>query len=222
MKDSSSRAVHIRWTSECKWGMIQRLAAGIRIIRHLIAWFFIFVAAPSVIDASELSIGANTIQKMISQQLFNRQGRWYLSDDGPCYVYLESPHTRLQNGRLVLDAHMSSRVGLRMGDNCVGSGFASNVTLSGRLVGKGSTLTIDDIRFDHVDDSATRDVFDLVQNAAPQALPHAVNLDVLAYVRGAPMNAAGIAVTVKQFRIVDVGTQSDAVVVRFDMSLTTP
>ncbi len=202
--------------------MIQRLAAGIRIIRHLIAWFFIFVAAPSVIDASELSIGANTIQKMISQQLFNRQGRWYLSDDGPCYVYLESPHTRLQNGRLVLDAHMSSRVGLRMGDNCVGSGFASNVTLSGRLVGKGSTLTIDDIRFDHVDDSATRDVFDLVQNAAPQALPHAVNLDVLAYVRGAPMNAAGIAVTVKQFRIVDVGTQSDAVVVRFDMSLTTP
>jgi hypothetical protein len=184
--------------------------------------FIVFAAAPSVTDASELSIGAHTIQKMISEQLFNRQGRWYLSDDGPCYVYLESPHTRLQNGRLVLDAHMSSRVGVRIGSNCVGSGFASDVSLSGRLVGKGSTLTIDDIRFDHVDDSATRDVVDLIQNSAPQALPHAVNLDVLTYVRGAPMNASGIPVIVKQFRIVDVGTQSDAVVVHFDMSLTTP
>jgi hypothetical protein len=202
--------------------MIHRLAAGIRIIRHLIALFFFFAAAPSVTDASELSIGAHTIQKMISEQLFNRQGRWYILDDGPCYAFLESPHTRLQNGRLVLDAHMSSRVGLRIGGNCVGSGFASNVTLSGRLVGKGSTLTIDDIRFDHVDDSAARDVVDLIQNAAPQALPHAVNLDVLTYVRGAPMNASGIPVTVKQFRIVDVGTQTDAVVVHFDMSLATP
>lgn len=202
--------------------MIHRLAAGIRIIRHLIASFFIFAATPSLTGASELSIGAHTIQKMISEQLFNRQGRWYLSDDGPCYVYLESPRTRLQSGRLVLDAHMSSRVGLHIGGNCVGSGFVSNVTLSGRLVGTGSTLIIDDIRFDHVDDSSTRDVVDLIQNAAPQALPHAVNLDVLASVRGAPVNASGIPVTVKQFRIVDVGTQSDAVLVHFDLSLTTP
>jgi hypothetical protein len=184
--------------------------------------FFIVAATPSVTDASELSIGARSVQKMISEQLFNRQGRWFLSDDGPCYVYLESPHTRLQNGRLVLDAHMSSRVGVHVGSNCVGSGFASNVSLSGRLIGKGSTLTIDDIRFDHVDDSATREVLDLIQSAAPQALPHAVNLDILAYVRGAPMNASGIPVTVKQFRIVDVGTHSDAVVVHFDMALTTP
>jgi hypothetical protein len=36
------------------------------------------------------------------------------------------------------------------------------------------------------------------------------------------MNASGIPVTVKQFRIVDVGTQTDAVVVHFDMSLATP
>jgi hypothetical protein len=191
-------------------------------LRYTTALFCALLSALTLAQASELAIGANTIQKLIAEQLFNKQGRWYLLDDGPCYAYLESPRTRLQDGRLLLDAHLSSRIGVQVAGNCVGSGFASNVTLSGRLVGKGSTLTIEDIRIDHVDDEATRSVFDLVQNVAPQALPRALNFDVLAAVRGTPINAAGVAVSLSKFRIVDVTTQAGAVLVHFDLSLSTP
>jgi hypothetical protein len=193
-----------------------------RMIRYTIGLFCALLSTVTVAQASELAIGANTIQKLIAEQLFSKQGRWYLLDDGPCYAYLESPHTRLQDGRLLLDAHLSSRIGVQVGGNCVGSGFASNVTLSGRLVGKGSTLTIENIRVDHVDDEATRSVFGLVENIAPQALPRALNIDVLAAVRGTPMNAAGVAVSVQKFRILDVATQPGAVLVHFDLSLSTP
>ena len=197
-------------------------AAGISMSRSAIAWFCILACPITVADASELVVGANTIQKIITEQLFNKQGRWYLSENGPCYVYLEAPHTRLKQGRLLLDAHLSARVGVEVGGNCLGSGFASNVTLSGRLVGKASTLTLDDIRIEHVDDDAARDVLDLVQDAAPQALPRVLNLDVLSAVRGTPINTAGVVVSVTQFRIIDVVTQSDAVVIHYELSLSTP
>jgi hypothetical protein len=191
-------------------------------IRYTVVLYCALLSTLTVAQASELAIGANTIQRLIAEQLFSKQGRWYLLDDGPCYAYLESPHTRLQDGRLLLDAHLSSRIGVQVGGNCVGSGFSSNVTLSGRLVGKGSTLTIENIRVDHVDDEATRSVFGLVENIAPQALPRALNIDVLAAVRGTPMNAAGVAVSVQKFRILDVATQPGAVLVHFDLSLSTP
>lgn len=191
-------------------------------IRHASAWFCVLVWTVTVAHGSELVVGANTIQKLIAQQLFNKKGRWYLQDNGPCYAYLESPHTRLKGGRLLLDAHLSARIGVDVGGNCLGSGFASNVTLSGRLVGKASTLTLDDIQIDQVDDSATREAMDLILNVAPQALPRVLNVDVLAYVRGTPMNAAGIPVSLTQFRIVDVATRPDAVIVHFDLSLSTP
>jgi hypothetical protein len=190
--------------------------------RSAIAGFCVLACAVTVADASEFVVGANTIQKIIAEQLFNKQGRWYLSENGPCYAYLEAPHTRLKQGRLLLDAHLSARIGVDVGGNCLGSGFASNVTLSGRLVGKASTLTLDDIRIDHVDDDATRAVFDLIQDAAPQALPRVLKLDVLAAVRGTPISTAGVVVSVTQFRIIDVATQSDAVVIHYDLSLSAP
>jgi hypothetical protein len=193
-----------------------------RMIRYTTALFCAILSMLPMAQASDLAIGANTIQKLIAEQLFIKQGRWYLLDDGPCYAYLESPHTRLQDGRLLLDAHLSSRIGVQVAGNCVGSGFASNVTMSGRLVGKGSTLTIEDIRIDHVDDEATRSVFDLVQNVAPQALPRALKFDVLSAVRGTPISAAGVAVSLSKFRIVDVTTQPGNVLVHFDLSLSTP
>jgi hypothetical protein len=190
--------------------------------RGFIACVGILLATTMAVQASELAVGAQSVQKLVAEQLFNRQGRWYLLDDGPCYIFLESPRTRLSNGRLVLDAHLSSRVGVVVGANCIGSGFASNVTLSGKPVGRASTLTLDDIRIDHAEDGATAQLVDLIQSVAPQALPRAFSLDVLAAVRGAPITAAGIPISLTHFQIADVTTRSDAVVVHFDLSLSTP
>ena len=53
--------------------------------------------------SSALSLGPRGMQTLVVEQLFDRKGRWYLSDDdGICYTYLEAPHVRLTSGRLVL------------------------------------------------------------------------------------------------------------------------
>src|ERR1700675_1062042 len=120
---------------------------------------------------SGLSVGPRSVQTLVVEQLFNRAGRWYLIDDGGCYTYLESPHTHLALDRLVLHAHLSSRLGQRMGKDCVGADFASNVTLSGKLHGSGHFLILDEIRIDHVDDESTRSALNLALQVDPQIMP---------------------------------------------------
>ena len=140
--------------------------------------------------ASDLSLGPAAIQKLIAEQLFSQQGRWYLIDNGPCYAFFDRPKTRLTDGRLVLNARLSARIGIQIGDNCAGTDMASNVTMSAKPVGKGSSLTLDDIRFDHMDDSTSRDAINAIQQIAPQALPKAFSFDLLALVKDQSINAS--------------------------------
>jgi hypothetical protein len=189
-------------------------------------WFLLGIAsvlsAPSISEAADLTIGLRTIQNLVSTQLFKQQGRWYLLDNGPCYAYLENPQTRLAGGRLLVDAHLSSRMGVRFGGYCAGSGFASNITLSGRLVGNGSALTLDDIRIDRIEDSVTSAIVNLIRQAAPQLLPRALSFDVLTAVHGAPVAVSGVPVTLTKFHIDNLATIPSAVIVSFDLSLSTP
>jgi hypothetical protein len=172
--------------------------------------------------ASDLSLGPSSIQKIVAEQLFNQNGRWYLVDNGPCYAYFDHPKTHLTEGRLILNAHLSARLGIQIGDNCAGTDMASNVTLSARPVGKGSSLTLEDIRFDRVDDSASRDAINAIQQIAPEALPKAFSFDLLALVKDKSISAVGVPVTVSQFRILTTETRRDAVKITYDMSLTAP
>jgi hypothetical protein len=173
--------------------------------------------------ASVLSLGPRALQSLIAEQLFSRAGRWYLIDDGGvCYTYLESPHTHLEMDRLVLDAHLSSRLGQRIGSNCAGAQFASNVTLSGKLHGIEHKLILDDIRIDRVEDESARDALNLALQLAPQAMPRAANIDVLEFVRKQVVASGGSPVHLDQFRIVNITTRSDAVVIQFDFRLSEP
>lgn len=172
--------------------------------------------------ASDLALGPNSIQKLVVEQMFTQQGRWYLVDNGPCYAYLERPRTRLRDGRLILDAHLSGRIGIQMGDSCAGSQIGTNLTLSAKPVAKGPSLSLDDIRVDRIEDSASRDVLDVIRQIAPQALPKTFSLDVLTFLQSNSVGAAGFPVTVTQFRILNAQTRRDAVVISFDISLTAP
>ena len=172
--------------------------------------------------ASDLSLGPASIQKIVAEQLFNQQGRWYLVDNGPCYAFFDHPKTRLTDGRLILNAHLSARIGLQIGDNCAGTDLASNVTISARPVGKGSSLTLEDIRFDRVDDGASRDALNAIQQIAPEALPKAFSFDLLALVKDKSINAVGIAVKVTRFQILNTETKPAAVRITYDMTLTAP
>ena len=172
--------------------------------------------------ASDLSLGPAAIQKLVAEQLFNQQGRWYLVDNGACYAFFDRPKTHLTEGRLVLNAHLSARIGILIGDSCAGTDLGSNVTISARPVGKGSSLTLDDIRFDHVDDSASRDAINVIQQMAPQALPKAFSIDLLALVKDQSISAVGIPVSVTQFRITNTETKREAVRITYEMSLAAP
>jgi hypothetical protein len=167
-------------------------------------------------------MGPRSVQTLVVEQLFNRTGRWYLIDDGGCYTYLESPQTRLTLDRLVLNAHLSSRLGQRMGKDCVGADFASNVTLSGKLHGSGHLLILDDIRIDRVDDESTRSALNLALQVDPQFMPRAASIDVSDFVRKNVIAAGGSSARLDEFRIVKITTRSDAVVVYFDLSLSVP
>lgn len=190
-----------------------------RIIAALSSVFALSVPAAA---QSVLSVGSRSVQTLVVEQLFNRAGRWYLTDDGGCYTYLESPHTQIEVDRLVLHAHLSSRLGQAMGNNCAGADFASNVTLSGKLHGGGHLLILDDIRIDRVDDESTRSALNLALQINPQLMPHAAKIDASDFVRKHVIPAAGSLARLDDFRIVNITTRADAVVIHFDLTLTVP
>jgi hypothetical protein len=172
---------------------------------------------------SVLSLGPQGVQSLVAEQLFNRAGRWYLIDDGGvCYTYLEAPHARLEAGRLVLRAHLVSRLGQPIGNHCAGADFASNVTVSGSLHGTEHKLLLDDIRIDRVDDESTRNALNLALQLDPQAIPRAASIDVLEFVRMQTVSPGASPVHVDQFRIVNIATRADAIVIQFDLNLSAP
>jgi hypothetical protein len=181
-----------------------------------------FVLSLSAVAQSVLTVGPRDVQTLVLEQLFNRAGRWYLIDDGDCYSYLESPHTHIALDRLVLRAHLSSRFGQRMGNGCVGADFASNVTLSGKLHGSGHFLILDDIRIDRVDDELARNALNLALQVDPQLIPRAANIDVSEFVRKDVIAAGGSSARLDEFRIVNITTRPDSIVIQFDLSLSVP
>jgi hypothetical protein len=181
-----------------------------------------FVLSLSAVAQSVLTVGPRNVQTLVLEQLFNRAGRWYLIDDGDCYTYLESPHTHIALDRLVLRAHLSSRFGQRMGNGCVGADFASNVTLSGKLHGSGHFLILDDIRIDRVDDESARNALNLALQVDPQLIPRAANIDVSEFVRKDVIAAGGSSARLDEYRIVNITTRPDSIVIQFALSMSVP
>jgi hypothetical protein len=171
---------------------------------------------------SVLTVGPRNVQTLVLEQLFNRAGRWYLIDDGDCHTYLESPHTRIALDRLVLRARLVSRFGQRMGNSCVGADFSSNVSLSGKLHGSGHFLILDDIRIDHVDDESARNALDLALKVEPQLIPHSENIDVSEFVGRDVITAGGSSAHLDEFRIVNITTRPDSIVIQCDLRMSVP
>lgn len=168
--------------------------------------------------ASELTISREAVQALVIATVFNDQGKWYLAK-GTCYAYLERPRVSLAGGRLVIDGHLSSRVGLDVGNSCVGTEFASEVRMSGRLVAAGSQITLNDIRIDNVKDDSTRQALDLIQSAAGASMPRAVNIDLLQLIKPTVVPGMPVRVAVTGVQIEAVTTQPDKVTVDFEMKI---
>src|SRR5580692_1192476 len=168
--------------------------------------------------ASELVIGREALQKLVVASVFKDQGRWYLAK-GKCYAYLERPHVTFDAARVIIDAHLSSQLGLTVGDSCIGAEMMSDVRVSGKLVGSGSQIEIDDIRIDNVQDESTRKVIELLQSATGGALPKSVNIDLLPLLKPTSVPGTDIKVLATNLAIANVTTLADAVQVEFEIKL---
>ena len=169
--------------------------------------------------ASELVIDRQALQTLVVASVFQDQGRWYLTK-GQCYAYLERPHVALAAARVIIDAHLSSQLGVTVGDSCVGAAMMSDVRVSGKLVGSGSHIEIDDIRIDHVQDESTRSVIELLQSATGGALPKSMNIDLLPLLKPTSVPGTAIQVSATNLAITQVTTLADAVDVQFEIKLT--
>jgi hypothetical protein len=171
------------------------------------------------VSASELVIGREALQTLVAASLFKDQGRWYLVK-GKCYAYLERPHVALDSARVIIDAHLSSRLGLTVGDSCVGTELMSDVKMSGKLVGSGSHIEINDIRIDNVQDESTRKIIDLLQSASVGSLPKSENIDLLPLLKPTGVPGTDIKVSATNLAIAKVTTLADGVDVEFEIKLT--
>jgi hypothetical protein len=168
--------------------------------------------------ASELVIGREALQTLVVASVFKDQGRWYLAK-GKCYAYFERPHVSLDAARVIIDAHLSSQLGLTVGDSCIGAEMKSDVRVSGKLVGSGSHIEIDDIRIDNVQDESTRKVIELLQSATGGALPKSVNIDLLPLLKPTGVPGTDIKVSATNLAIAKVTTLADTVDVQFEIEL---
>jgi hypothetical protein len=173
----------------------------------------------SAAPAAELMMTRDAVQALVVETLFSDHGKWSLVK-GACYAYLERPRIGLAAGRLTIAGYLSARVGLDVGGSCVGTEFASDVKLSGRLVAAGSRITLNDIRIDNVKDDSTRQALELLQSAAGTALPRAVDIDLLQMLEPSVVPGTTVRVAVTQLDVRTVTTNPDRVTVDFEMNLT--
>ena len=169
----------------------------------------------STVDAhgAEIVLEQSAVQKLVVESLFRDNGR-YVLQGGACSAWLDNPAVTLANGRVVIRAHLSARVGMDFGDSCAGVDLSSWATVSGAPGAQGTRVRLSDIRVEDVGDANTRIV--LNSGLAP-TLPGALDLDVLKAVRSMLQGAGGqLQVDVQALNIDSVRVADNRLSVKFD------
>ena len=167
--------------------------------------------------AAEIVLQASAVDKLVKQSLFSEGGRHYLKR-GACSAYLEQPTTTLKDGRIWIRAHLSSRLGIENGGNCIGSDFASWVESSGRPVASGSSIGLDDVRIDSIE---VQSIGASLGNGLLSAFPTAFNLDLKSSTQQLLASAAPtIQSTVDSVVVKSATISDDRLSIVFDFKLT--
>jgi hypothetical protein len=174
------------------------------------------LALVTAAQAAEIILELPALDKLVTQALFTNAGRYDLIK-GPCFAYLAQPSVSIQNGRVRIRSHLTSRLGVPSANACVGVSFASWTEVSGKPVSKGGSVVLGDIRVDKVDDPNMRLV---LESGLVPALPRVIELDVLKAVRGMLQENGGqFQATVDAFNISAVTAADDRLSVKFDFTL---
>jgi hypothetical protein len=204
-------------------GLAASLRAGAAVFaegrRSRYRWLGLCVGALALASgapAAEIVLELSAVDKLVVQALFTNAGRYDLMK-GPCFAYLAQPSVAIQNGRLRIRSHLTSRLGVVAAGSCVGVSFASWTEVSGKPVSRGGSVVLGDIRIDKVEDPNVRL---LLESGLVPALPRVVELDVLKAVRSMLQESGGqFQATVDAFNITSVTAVDDKLSVKFDFTL---
>jgi hypothetical protein len=178
-------------------------------------------AAVPTAHASELVLGTDALQALVATTLFRDGGRWYLQK-GACYTYLEHPVVALAQGRMIIDAHLSAKLGLQSQGVCLGVDLASKVTISGILRGSGSELSVQNVRVDRSNDESTRQALDLLLGAASESVSRALRIDLMAVVKPTTVPGLTMPARITRLAVSDVVTGQQSVTVHFELGVAIP
>ncbi|WP_143074199.1 hypothetical protein [Roseateles sp. YR242] len=170
---------------------------------------------PSSSRCAEIVLEQSAVQSLLIEGLFKEEGRLYLQK-GACYAYVEDPKVSLQRGRVVIRVHLSSRLGVVSGRDCLGVGLASWATVSAAPVAQGHVVRLTEIRVDEVDDANTRSLLNL--GLAP-ALPGAVEFDVKKAVEEMLKGSGRLQGEVQALKIDAVRAGDNKLSINFDFKL---
>ena len=172
--------------------------------------------AASGAPAAEIVLERSAVEKLVLQTMFSNAGRHELQR-GACYAYLESPSVELKDGRIKIRSRLSSRVGVDLGNSCVGVSIVTWSVVSGRPAPNGGSVRLEDLRIDSVDDPTVRLV---LESGLLPALPRAIELDVLKAVRSMlQTSGAQLQTSVDTFQIASVQVAGERLEVRFEFRL---
>jgi hypothetical protein len=176
----------------------------------------LLVAMGASVPAAEITLERSAVEKLVAQTLFTHAGRYELQG-GSCFAYLEKPSVELKDGRIRIRSYLNSRIGVDMGNACLGVSFASWTVASGRPVASGGLVRLEDLRIDGVDDPTARLV---LESGLMPTLPRAIELDVLGAVKSMLQSSgAQLQTTVENFQIESAAVADNRLAVRFNFKL---
>ena len=118
---------------------------------------FLVIAWPAAAAESEITIHNTALERMLIDQLFVDQGRYFLMRHSPCqFAFLKSPTVAMARGRVMIKTRLIGQLAMAVSDGCAGTRDAFDVAISGRPFFSGEKLGLTDIRIDNVSNEMYR------------------------------------------------------------------
>jgi len=171
--------------------------------------------------AADIELRFDTLDRIISQQVFTQGGRKYVRGTPATrcqFAYLEAPHIGADNGSLRVRARFSGRAAFDVLVGCVGLGDSFDLTIVAAPVVRDGAIGFKDVKV-----SSTKDSYyiRLVRAALTQSFAKDVKIDVKDQARKSLEQAQGASYKAEMasFNLTEVRVTSDALVLVIDFRL---
>ena len=184
----------------------------------------LFLAAAAPAAAVELHLQFGALERMLSEQVFTQEGRRYVrgSKDNKCnFAYLESPHVRGENGRLLMKARFSGRTALNVVGQCVGLGDAFELVIQALPIYKNGAIGLQDVKVTSEGKTGyyIRRVCSAMEASLARDFKYALEHEAQLMLEN-PAAQPNYKREVRRFNVADIRVTGDALILQVDFELT--